>query len=221
MDNQPNTKNSEYSGKLMEKPAQTTDIQKQQQNNIPSPKNASKTKALFLIFIPLLFWAISFGLLILDVNKAPTIDSSADPYGVIEVKQNPILPVMNIVNFLLGPVLLGMLIYGVVLLFKKPNQSTRSAVNTIQPTKMPSYKSASVTLFVGSGLLLIAFLIVYDIRSKVGYSGSEAEIGSFPFIFSGVTTIVVSIIMYASTKARRITFKREGRDLKSTTKRGF
>ncbi|MEI6480926.1 MAG: hypothetical protein WCO19_01335 [Candidatus Saccharibacteria bacterium] len=218
MENQPNTENSD---KPIEKPAQITEIQTQQQNNIPSPKKASKTKALLLIFIPLIFWAISFGLLILDVNKSPAIAPSADPYAVIEVKQNSILPIMNIVNFLLGPVLLGMLIYGLVLLIKKPTQSLNGTLNTTHPTKMPNYKSASVTLLVGSVLLLVAFLIVHNIRSGVGYSGSEAEIGSFPFIFSGVITIVVSIIMYISTMVRRITFKREGRDLKSTTKRGI
>lgn len=95
----------------------------------------------------------------------------------------------------------------------------RYTIDTTRSTKIPSYKTATITLLIGVGLILIAFLIVHNVRTDVGYSGSEAEIGSFPFIFSGVVTIVVSFIMYISTIIRINTLKRTGRDVKATTKR--
>ncbi|MCX6729736.1 MAG: hypothetical protein NTV95_03775 [Candidatus Saccharibacteria bacterium] len=220
MEDESSSVKSEPPDKTIENPVQATDIQTQQQDNILPPKKGNKNKALLLIFIPLLLWAASFGLLILDLDKVPTTTTTSSSYSVVEVKQNPILTTLNRVNFLLGPVLLGMLIYGVVLLFKKPFKLTSIAADTIQPTKMPVYKTASITLLVGFVLLLIAFIIMYKIRSDTGYSGSESEIASIPFIFSGAITVGVSILMYTSTKVRRITIKRKGHDLKKTTKLG-
>lgn len=212
MENETKVVKPEAPDKPLEIPYQSIDSPVQNQDIGQSPKKASKTKALLLIFIPILFWAISFGLMFSD-RQVPVTSPSTDPYAVVEVKQNPIAPIFNILNFVLGPFLLIMLIYGIVLLVRSPkpviNTNVSGPTNTM--TKPPSYKVSTVTFIVGVALLLIAFLIVHNIRSDVGYSGSEAEIGSFPFIFSGGITIVVSIIMYISTMIRRIAYEKRNR----------
>ena len=99
---------------------------------------------------------------------------------------------------LMSPVLLIFIVYGVVLFFKKDkpeqviNFSSPDSITSLANKK--SYKHGIVFFIIGLVFFLLAYLLVQNIRSSTGYSGSEGEIGAFPLMISGAVFVLLSVI---------------------------
>lgn len=207
MDNNIDLDNSRVNSPAIEKPSHTRENITSSELD-PNIKKPNKTKALILIFVPIVFWLISFGLMFIDLDTTlPT--QGTGQFEVVEIKQNPILPFFNIINLLFGPVLLAMLIYGIILLIRRPHPSSSS--NNIEDIshKIPRYTVSLITFILGVILLAIAYFIVWRVEVAAGYSGSEGGIAAIPFIFSGGLLIIISIIMFITTLIRRVSFERK------------
>ena len=81
-----------------------------------------------------------------------------------------------------------------------------SPENYITQPKAPSYKKSIIIFSSGLFCLGISYAWLYNLRSSIGHSGSEAEIAIYPLGLLAYLLIVISIVMFLLTVVKRIRF---------------
>lgn len=111
---------------------------------------------------------------------------------------------------LMSPVLAIFLLYGIYILFRGGKSSSgllKSNTFTTESLGKKSYTKGVVLLVIGLLLSAIAAYLIFSIRASAGYSGSEGEIASFPFIVSAAVFLLFSLINLALTFFANLTTK--------------
>ncbi|MDQ5885930.1 MAG: hypothetical protein QG628_327 [Patescibacteria group bacterium] len=176
-------------------------------------KRSNTKKALLFILVPLLILILSLFAVAINSREPeamPVYTNGQDTGLVTSVSEQNIIPPQFILLItLLTPCLLMAMLYGLILLVKKPTNVSSNTNVIAKPKSKPSYLTPLITFAVGAILFLLGMLSLYNIRSDVGYSGSESEIASFPLFFSGIITIFISAIFYFTTAARRYQYDKK------------
>jgi len=116
---------------------------------------------------------------------------------------------LYIATFLMSPLLVIFIIYGVILLFKKDSDTLelKDPYSNSPAGSLPNYKRATIQLLSGLALLLVAYLLLRAVEESAGYAGSEGGIVAFPFMLSGAVLLIISLGNFIATFIKKLSSK--------------